>query len=80
MSRPAEFRAAELTRMMVEHDAEFLKGHSWGNLFREIVKRAWRRTCIACGVHPGSLKYALRTRQRGGGIVELRKARGLPTK
>lgn len=80
LAHPEKFRVAELTRQLTQPNAEALKTHPFGALLRELCKRIMRRCWIALGINPGTVRYALRTRKRGGAIAELRRRRGLPEK
>jgi glycosyltransferase involved in cell wall biosynthesis len=79
-ANPDAFRVAELTRQLTAPNAETLKAQPWAAVWREIPKRALRRFWLLLGIHPGTIRYALRTRKKGGGIDELRRRRGLPVK
>ncbi len=65
LADPEKFRATELTRQLTMPDAEILKTQPLRALLREIPKRILRRCWIALGIHPGSVRYALRTRKKG---------------
>jgi glycosyltransferase involved in cell wall biosynthesis len=80
LADPEKFRVAELTRQLTSPNAESLKAQPWPAVWREIPKRLLRQFWLRLGIHPGTIRYALRTRKKGGGIDELRKRRGLPVK
>ncbi len=80
LGQPQNFRVTELTRQLTNANPEALKAQPADLLLRELGKRIVRRFWIALGIHPGTVRYALRTRKKGGGIDSLRKRRGLPQK
>lgn len=80
ISDPTRFSIEELTRQLVEPNAQMLKAHPVRSLVSELIKRVWRSAWLAIGIHPGSVHYALATRKKGGALIRLRKYRGLPQK
>lgn len=70
------FRERELmrvARVAVEHQTDLRVGPK----LRRAAENAFRKACLAIGVHPGAVRNMVRFGRRGGFIRHLRRVRGL---